>query len=94
LVGLSIAVVGLCCTTVLIFLPGVLNPVVDLALYHLLHGPTPNNWGLLLGLRGEASLLPLIGGEAVLAVALLRSLHPARSWLRQPRRGAERPIAA
>jgi hypothetical protein len=94
LVGISIAIVGLCCTTVLIFLPGILNPVVDLALYHLLHGPTPNNWGLLLGLRGEASLLPLIGGELVLALALVRLLRPARSRLLQLRRRAERPVAA
>ncbi len=94
LVGISIAIVGLCCTTVLIFLPGILNPVVDLALYHLLHGPTPNNWGLLLGLRGESSLLPLFGGEAVLAMALMRAVRPPRSRGREQRHQVQRPVAA
>ncbi len=94
LIGISITVITLCCTTVLIFLPGILNPVVDLALYHLVHGPTPNNWGLLLGLHGEFSLLPLYVGEALLAAALIRTLRPTRLRTRLVRRSVGSRIAA
>src|SRR5581483_1455389 len=78
LIGLSMAIVALCCVTVLIFLPGVPDPIVNLALKHLLEGPTPNNWGLLLGLHGSASLLPLAAIEAALAAALWRATRRPR----------------
>jgi hypothetical protein len=99
LIGLSVAIVGLCCVTVLIFLPGVPNPIVSLALAHLISGPTPNTWGLLLGLHGGLSRLPLVAVEALLALGLWRSLRaaPARPAsvtfatraASGPRRGAE-----
>jgi hypothetical protein len=66
--------------TVLIFLPGVPDPIVTLAVAHLLHGPAPNNWGMLLGLRGEMSLAPLVALEAALGAALWRALQrPGRT---------------
>ncbi len=79
LIVLSIAVVAVCCVTVIIFLPldqgGSPNPIIAVALTQLWSGPTLNNWGLLLfGLRGLPSLLPLALGEALLALALWRSL--------------------
>ncbi len=81
LIALSIGIVALCCTTVIIFLPGAPDPIVTLALPHLLHGPTPNNWGMLLGLRGPAALLPFAAAEAALAGALWHTLRPTRrSW--------------
>ena len=67
LIPLSIGIVALCCVSVIIFLPGVPDPILTLALPHLLHGPVPNNWGMFLGLRGPASLLPLAVGEAALS---------------------------
>jgi len=77
LIGASIAVVGLSCVTVLIFEPRPSNPLLQLVLPRLFHGPTPNvwgftllNWGMLLGLHGAASFLPLAGGEALLGLAL------------------------
>jgi len=78
LIPLSIGIVALCCVTVIIFLPGVPDPIVTLALPHLLHGPTPNNWGMLLGLRGSASLLPLAVGEGALILVLWRTSSPTR----------------
>jgi hypothetical protein len=77
LIHLSIGIVALCCVSVIIFLPGVPDPILTLALPHLLHGPVPNNWGMFLGLRGPASLLPLAVGEAALACILWRTVHPA-----------------
>jgi len=77
LIPLSIGVVALCCVSVIIFLPGVPDPILTLALPHLLHGPVPNNWGMFLGLRGPASLLPLAVGEAALTCILWRTVHPA-----------------
>ncbi len=77
LIPLSIGIVALCCVSVIIFLPGVPDPILTLALPHLLHGPVPNNWGMFLGLRGPASLLPLAVGEAALACILWRTVHPA-----------------
>jgi hypothetical protein len=80
LIGLSVGIVAVCCLTVLIFLPGVPDPIVTLALTHLLHGPAPNNWGMLLGLRGEMALAPLVALEAALGAALWRALHrPVRT---------------
>jgi hypothetical protein len=77
LIGVSIAVVGLSCITVLIFETHPSNPLIQLVLPRLLHGPRPNNWGftllnwgMLLGLHGAASFLPLAGCEALLAFAL------------------------
>jgi len=83
LIVLSIAVVAVCCVTVIIFLPldqgGSPNPIIGVALAQLWSGPTLNNWGLLLfGLRGLPSLLPLALGEALLALALRRSLAVSR----------------
>jgi len=77
LIPLSIGIVALCCVSVIIFLPGVPDPILTLALPHMLHGPVPNNWGMFLGLRGPASLLPLVVGEAALACILWRTVHPA-----------------
>ena len=77
LIPLSIGIVALCCVSVIIFLPGVPDPILTLAAPHLLHGPVPNNWGMFLGLRGPASLLPLAVGEAALACILWRTVHPA-----------------
>ena len=77
LIPLSIGVVALCCVSVIIFLPGVPDPILTLALPHLLHGLVPNNWGMFLGLRGPASLLPLAVGEAALTCILWRTVHPA-----------------
>ena len=77
LIPLSIGIVALCCVSVIIFLPGVPDPILTLALPHLLHGPVPNNWGMFLGLRGPASLLPLVVGEAALACILWRTVHSA-----------------
>lgn len=82
LIWLSVAIVGICCVTVLVFLPGVQNPILDLAVAHLLHGPTPNNWGMVLGLHGAWSLAPLAFLECGLGAALRRSLAsrmPARA---------------
>ena len=80
LIGLSVGIVAVCCVTVLIFLPGVPDPLVTLGVAHLLHGPAPNNWGMLLGLRGEMSLAPLVALEAALGAALWRALHrPVRT---------------
>jgi hypothetical protein len=80
LIGLSVGIVAVCCVTVLIFLPGVRDPIVMLALTHLLRGPAPNNWGMLLGLRGELSLVPLVALEVALGTALWRVLHrPVRT---------------
>src|SRR5919199_1885571 len=80
LICLSVGIVAVCCVTVLIFLPGVPDPIVTLAVAHLLHGPVPNNWGMLLGLRGEMSLAPLVALEAALGAALWRALHrPVRT---------------
>ncbi len=78
LIILSIGIVALCCVTVVIFLPGVPDPILTLALPRLLHGPTPNNWGLLLGLRGPASLLPLAVCEGVLTATLWRALRSTK----------------
>ncbi len=83
LIVLSIAVVAVCCATVIIFLPldqgGSPNPIIAVALARLWSGPALNNWGLLLfGLRGLPSLLPLALGEALLALALWRSLVVSR----------------
>jgi len=83
LIVLSIAVVAVCCVTVIIFLPldqgGSPNPIIAVALARLWSGPALNNWGLLLfGLRGLPSLLPLALGEALLALALWRSLAVSR----------------
>jgi len=77
LIPLSIGIVALCCVSVIIFLPGVPDPILTLALPHLLHGPVPNNWGMFLGLRGPASLLPFAVAEAALACILWRTVHPA-----------------
>jgi hypothetical protein len=84
LIGLSVGIVAVCCVTVLIFLPGVPDPIVTLAVAHLLHGPVPNNWGMLLGLRGEMSLAPLVALEAALGAALWRVLHRSGRTRRAP----------
>ena len=73
LIGLSITIVAICCATVLVFLPGIPNPIVTVALDHLIHGMALNDWGVLLGLRGGASLLPLAAIELALGVALWSS---------------------
>jgi hypothetical protein len=91
LIGLSVGIVAVCCVTVLIFLPGVPDPIVMLAMAHLLHGPAPNNWGMLLGLRGELSLAPLVAVEAALGVALWRALRLPR---RTPMLGAGAHVPA
>ncbi len=91
LIGLSIAVMTLCCTTVLAFDPIVRNPLIQSALPRLLSGPEPNRWGFvpdswgtLLGLPGMTSAAPFVIGEALLGLALWRSLRAQR---RSPRSG-------
>lgn len=88
LIAVSVGIVTLCCVTVVIFLPGVQDPIPQLAIPHLLHGPTPNSWGVLLGLHGVGALAPLAAMEAALGVALWRRLSPAHR-----RRMAPRPRA-
>lgn len=84
LIGVSVAIVSLCCLTVTIFLPGVPNPIVNLALAHLLRGPAPNNWGMFFGLPGELSFLPLLLVEAALAGGLWCQTRTARRSVREP----------
>lgn len=81
LIGLSVAIVALCCVTVLIFVPGRMDPLLQLALPHLLRGPAPNSWGMLVGLRGNAALLPLIAIETALSLLLWRLPQPGRAAL-------------
>lgn len=83
LIGVSVAIVSLCCLTVTIFLPGIPNPIVNLALAHLLKGPAPNNWGMFFGLTGELSFLPLLMVEAALAYGLWRQTRPTRRRVRE-----------
>lgn len=77
LILLSIAIVAASCLAVLIFPQGQANPFIGSVLPRLLRGPAENNWGLLLGLRGWASLVPLVAIEGGLVVALRRSLRGA-----------------
>jgi hypothetical protein len=80
LIGLSVLLMAMVVATNPLFgdphyVPGLFNPVIDQTLRDVLNGRWQNNWGMVLGLRGWLSLLPLAAAELIIGRTILRRLR-------------------
>ncbi len=95
LIAFSIAIISVCVLTTLLFEQRQSDPIIAVAMPRILHGPAPSswgfvprNWGMIAGLPGPVSAMPLLAVEALLGLLLWRALHVMRRRMSPPRSAA------
>ncbi|MDB5059125.1 MAG: hypothetical protein JWO59_2597, partial [Chloroflexi bacterium] len=79
------------------YVPGLFNPLIDQTLRDVMDGRWQNNWGMVFGLRGWVSLVPLAGALLIMGRTLtqrLRQTSPAQvpDGIRMPGHDPVAPI--